>query len=101
MLAEAAPSASCDRLLRCVHHRLTRDPFDWKGEFSRICSRTGAAPALSAGEIDALLVRSDALMSRLLVLDEPAARVYRARLAMCRDFFEYSRDLRDRDAEKR
>ena len=67
---------------------------DVKAEFDRICGQVRAAPGLPDEEIERLIADSDALSELLRRSADPQAKVLLRRLTMCREFFEYTLEVR-------
>ncbi len=69
----------------------------WKTEFEDLCSRTDNAEALARDELRGIVERCDKLKPVIEKLDESARKVYLKRLSMCRDFFVYMLELKDKE----
>jgi len=61
----------------------------WKTEFDEVCSKTQDAMTLSAGELQDLIRRCDALRPEIEKLSGAQQKVYLRRLQMCRDLYDY------------
>lgn len=70
---------------------------NWLEEFEEICSMVIASHSLSLDELQSLIERSDALLTRIEDSDEPSKKVYIFRLKKCRSFFQYIIELKKRD----
>ena len=71
---------------------------DWKAEFEDICAHTGNATELSKAEIKVLIDRCRKLEPALEKLEATEKKVYKRRLQMCRDLYEYV--LRSKEASE-
>jgi lactate dehydrogenase-like 2-hydroxyacid dehydrogenase len=58
-------------------------------EFDNVCSRTQDAMMLTKVELKDLVLRCDALVTKLPKLDETRRKVYARRLEQCRGLFAY------------
>ena len=67
----------------------------WRAEFDGICARTQDAMALTSEELKALVARSDALLPALEKLDVPQRKVFKTRLAACRNLYQFVLDSRE------
>lgn len=67
---------------------------DVRAEFDRICGQVQAAPSLPSDRIQGLIGESSALADRLADSELPQAKILLKRLEMCREFFEYTLELR-------
>ncbi|HAS55613.1 MAG: hypothetical protein A2X56_12590 [Nitrospirae bacterium GWC2_57_13] len=61
----------------------------WKAEFEAICAHTGNATELSKDEIKVLIDRCRKLEPALEKLEATEKKVYKRRLQMCRELYEY------------
>ena len=68
------------------------DQQDWRQEFARICSKTGAADQLSGQELDSLINDSEKLLKIIGSKDDPDVKLYLIRIKKCRNFFIFMRD---------
>lgn len=68
----------------------------WKKEFERICSKVEVAGELKPDEVRKLLRDADALLKLFEsgMADNRKMKVYSFRLKKCRDFFNYTYELR-------
>jgi hypothetical protein len=69
---------------------------NWKGEFEDICAKTQDAMTYSERELKDLIARSDRLKPFIEKLDESQRKVYRKRLAMCRDLFVFVLETKEK-----
>jgi hypothetical protein len=69
---------------------------DWRKEFDEICSKTEDSMAFSVEELRRLVDRCDALKPRIEKLDEPERKVTLKRLQMCRDFYAYVLEMKEK-----
>jgi hypothetical protein len=70
---------------------------DWKKEFADICSKTESSMSLTSDELKALVARSDKLRTVIDSQDESTKKVYRKRLQLCRDLYDYVLKSREQD----
>ena len=68
----------------------------WKEEFDRLCGYTETAGSLPAEELRKILADCDTLLGTLQNLDVPDKKVYVFRLKKCRNFYQYTIDLKNR-----
>ncbi len=68
----------------------------WKAEFEEICAHTSNATELSKAELTSLIDRCRKLEPALEKLDATEKKVYKKRLQMCRELYEYV--LRSKEA---
>ena len=68
----------------------------WTKEFGEVCSKTQDAMALSVDELRSLIARCDALKSRIEKLDEQHRKVAARRLQMCRDFYVFTLESKEK-----
>jgi hypothetical protein len=71
---------------------------DWKKEFEDICSKTESSMALPSDELKSLVARCDKLKIVIDSQDESTKKVFRKRLQLCRDLYDYV--LKSRDLDK-
>ncbi len=69
---------------------------DWKKEFEDICGKTQDAMAYSPEELRGFIDRCDKIRPLVEKLDESRRKVYLRRLQMCRDFFAFSLEQREK-----
>ena len=69
---------------------------DWRKEFDEICSKTEDAMAFSVEELRSRVDRCDALKLLIEKLDEPERKVSLKRLQMCRDFYAYALEMKEK-----
>lgn len=62
---------------------------NWKKDFNELCSKTQDAMGFTEGELKELIDRCDRLKPVIDKLDETERKVYRKRLKMCRDLFNF------------
>jgi hypothetical protein len=72
---------------------------DWKKEFDDVCSKTEYSMAMSPAELKQLLERCDKLKLIIDTQDESTRKVFRKRLQLCRDLYDYV--LRTKEQEKK
>ena len=70
----------------------------WKAEFEDICAHTGNATELTKDEIKALIDRCRKLEPALEKLEATEKKVYKRRLQMCRELYEYV--LKSKEADE-
>ena len=75
----------------------TQQALPWKEEFARLCSQTEVVSTLPDQQVRDLIRDSDALLEKLQTLKDPQTRVYHFRLKKCRQFFEFTLQLREAD----
>ncbi len=68
----------------------------WRAEFDAVCAKTQDAMALTSPELQALVVRCDALKPVIDALDESTRKVYARRLKGCRDLYQFVLDFREK-----
>jgi hypothetical protein len=69
----------------------------WKEEYDSVCSKTDVAMSLSAEELKTLIARCDRLKSRIEAEEETTRKIYRRRLQMCRDLYQYVLENKERN----
>lgn len=67
---------------------------DWRAEFADVCSRTQDAMSLGDAELRTLVERCDRLKPAVEGLDEPERKVFRRRLEVCRNLYQFVLDAR-------
>lgn len=72
---------------------------DWKKEFEDICSKTDSSMALPSEELKSLVARCDKLKAVIDSQDESTKKVFRKRLQLCRDLYDYV--LKSREPENK
>jgi len=73
---------------------------DWRDEFSSICSKTQDAMGLTDAELRSLVERCEKLKPAVEKLPEAERKVYRRRLQVCRDLYQFVLDSRASGAGK-
>jgi hypothetical protein len=72
---------------------------DWKKEFEDICNKTDNSMSLPTEELKSLVARCDKLKSVIDAQDESTKKVFRKRLQLCRDLYDFV--LKTREQEKK
>ena len=72
---------------------------DWKKEFEAVCSKTENSMSLNTEELKQLVQRCDSLQTVIDSQDESTKKVYRKRLKLCRDLYDFV--LKSREQEKK
>lgn len=72
---------------------------EWKKEFEDVCSKTENSMLLSSDELKKLVARCDKLSPVIETQDESTRKVFRKRLKLCRDLYDYV--LKSRETEKK
>ncbi|MBT0666086.1 hypothetical protein KI809_17375 [Geobacter pelophilus] len=72
---------------------------DWKKEFEDICNKTENSMALPTEELKSLVARCDKLKPVIDAQDESTKKVFRKRLQLCRDLYDFV--LKSREQEKK
>ena len=72
---------------------------DWKKEFEDICSKTEDSMTLTVTELKQLVERCDKLKPAIEGLDESSRKVFRKRLKLCRDLYDFV--LKTKEQEKK
>jgi hypothetical protein len=72
---------------------------DWKKEFADICSKTDSSMTLPTEELKTLVERCDKLKTVIDSQDESTKKVFRKRLQLCRDLYDFV--LKSREQEKK
>jgi hypothetical protein len=69
---------------------------DWRKEFNEICSKTEDTMTFSVEELRRLVDRCDALKPGIEKLEEPQRKVILKRLQMCRDFYAFVLEMKEK-----
>lgn len=72
---------------------------EWKKEFDDICSKTDVSMSLPSEELKSLVARCDKLRTIIDAQDESTQKVFRKRLKLCRDLYDFV--LKSREQEKK
>ncbi|GAM10103.1 hypothetical protein OR1_02390 [Geobacter sp. OR-1] len=72
---------------------------DWKREFEEICNKTENSMSLPTEELKSLVARCDKLKAVIDTQDESTKKVFRKRLQLCRDLYDFV--LKTREQEKK
>lgn len=72
---------------------------EWKKEFEDICSKTETSMSLPSEELKSLVARCDKLKIVIDAQDESTKKVFRKRLLLCRDLYDFV--LKSREQEKK
>ena len=72
---------------------------DWKKEFEDICSKTASSMSLPSDELKTLVARCDKLKTVIDTQDESTKKVFRKRLQLCRDLYDFV--LKSREQENK
>lgn len=72
---------------------------DWKKEFEDICNKTENSMSLPDEELKSLVARCDKLRVVIDTQDESTKKVFRKRLQLCRDLYDFV--LKTREQEKK
>jgi hypothetical protein len=70
---------------------------DWKKEFQDICSKTDSSMSLPTEELKTLVARCDKLKMVIDSQDESTKKVFRKRLQLCRDLYDFVLKSREQD----
>lgn len=70
---------------------------EWKKDFERICSQTQVAGDMAYEELEGMVEECGSLLNTITALENPRNKVYIFRLKKCRNFYQYTIDLKDRD----
>jgi hypothetical protein len=70
---------------------------EWQEDFQRLCSQTQVAGDMSYEELTGMLEDCDGLLETIKALNNPRNKVYIFRLKKCRNFYQYTMDLKDRN----
>jgi hypothetical protein len=68
----------------------------WKDAFSRLCGYTEDAGTLPTEELGKIIAECETLLGDIEKLDVPDKKVYLFRLQKCRNFYQYTLELRNR-----
>lgn len=69
---------------------------EWVDKYDKLCGQINVAQELSKEELDALIRECDILMGVITKSPEPRKKVYIYRLNLCREYFNYVRQLKDK-----
>ncbi len=72
---------------------------DWKKEFDDVCSKTEYSMSMSPAELRQLVERCDKLNTIIETQDESTRKVFKKRLKLCRDLYDYV--LKSKEQEKK
>jgi len=72
---------------------------EWKREFDDICSKTEISMSLPSEELKSLVARCDKLKIVIDTQDESTKKVFRKRLQLCRELYDFV--LKSREQEKK
>jgi hypothetical protein len=72
---------------------------NWRQEFDAVCSKTDISMTLSSEELKRLVERCDKLKTIIETQDESTRKVFRKRLQLCRDLYDFV--LKSREQEKK
>lgn len=72
----------------------------WRAEFADVCSRTQDAMLLTDDELRSLVSRCERLAPMVERLGEAERKVYRRRLQVCRDLYQFVLDARATGARR-
>ena len=72
---------------------------DWKKEFADVCNKTENSRSLSSEELKSLVTRCDKLKTIIDTQDESTKKVFRKRLQLCRDLYDFVLKAREQESK--
>lgn len=68
----------------------------WKEEFERLCGQAEGAGSLPTDELRKIVADCDKLLETLQQIDTADKKVYIFRLKKCRNFYQYTIEMKER-----
>jgi hypothetical protein len=68
---------------------------EWREDFERLCAGIETAEGMSSEELEGAVKECDKLLKTLEEIDNPKKKMFIFRLKKCRNFYQYSIDLKE------